>query len=319
MELVFRDRVLLTVLLVVMPMIAMLVLASAEPNQLTGNTEAEVAQQLAAELAAGNRVATYGLVFETQMALSMMAMAAVLLGVYGAAYELIKERSIYRRERLAVLGLFPYLASKVAVLLSFALLQCFLFLLVVGLKVDLPREGIFLPAPAELYITLVLSALAAIMLGLLISAVVPNSNTVIYIVLLVFFFQMIFSGVSFELPGPAGKISGLTVSRWANEALGSTVDLERLGGLSRTLFQGPPITQDVSLQCPSQGGACVTQTVTQTLTIEPEPLDMPGAQEFNLSYDRTTRHLVTCWLALLGLALGFGLGAVVVLKRRDQA
>lgn len=320
MELVFRDRVLLTVLLAVMPMIALLILATASPNQLTGNTEAEVAQQLAAELASGKKVASYGLVFETQMALSMMAMAAVLLGVYSAAYELVKERSIYRRERLAVLRLFPYVASKVAVLITFALAQCLLFIFVISLKVKMPEQGVILPATVEIYVTLILAALAAVMLGLLISAIVPNPSTVIYIVLLVFFVQMILSGVNFQLPGPAGKLSVLTMSRWANEALGATVDLDRLNGLSRTVFQGDPITQDVSMdiQCPGQAGTTAAQTLTQTLTIEPEPLEMPGGGEFNLSYERTSQHLVTCWLALLGLGMVFGLGTVGVLRRRDK-
>jgi ABC-type multidrug transport system ATPase subunit len=321
MELVFRDRVLLTVLLAVMPLIALLILATANPNQLTGNTEAEVAQQLAAELASGKKVATYGLVFETQMALSMMAMAAVLLGVYSAAYELVKERSIYQRERLAVLRLFPYVASKVAVLMAFALAQCLLFIFVISLKVDMPEQGVFLPATVEIYVTLMLAALAAVMLGLLISAIVPNPSTVIYIVLLVFFVQMILSGVNFQLPGPAGKLSVLTMSRWTNEALGATVDLDRLNGLSRTLFQGDPITQDVSMdvQCPGQAGTTTAQTITQTLTIEPEPLEMPGGGEFNLSYERTSEHLITAWLALLGLGVLFGLCAIGVLRRRDLA
>jgi hypothetical protein len=319
MDLVFRDRVLLTVLLAVMPLIAMLILLTADANQLTGNTEAEIADQLVADLASGKTVAGYALAAETSMMLNLMTMAAVLLGVYSAAYELVKERSIYQRERLAVLRLSPYLASKIAVLIAFALAQCLLFLFVISLKADMPEHGVLLPATVEMYITLVLAALGAITLGLFISAIVPRSNTVIYIVLLVFFLQFILSGVNRQLPGVAGKLSGLTLTRWSHEALGTSVDLERLNGLSRTLFQGNPMTRDVSMevQCPDQGGTKVTQTVTNTLVFEPEPVQMPGGLELNLSYTRTSRHLVSAWLALLGLGVAFGLGAIVALKRRD--
>ena len=319
LDLVLRDRLLLTVLLAVMPIIALLILMISQADSLVGSPESEILRQLTADLAEGAEIAAYAVAARAQRLLNTMALAAVLLGLFAAAYELVKERAIYQRERMVSLRLLPYLASKVVVLLAFALAQCLLFLLVISLKVDFPKDGVLLPAPLELYITLVLSALAAVMLGLFISAFVPNQNTVIYVILLVLFFQIIFAGVQFELPDRAGKLSSLTLTRWANEAMGATVDVEGLNELSRPRFQPEPITEDVALevQQPGPDGVAVTRVVTQTVTLDPGVVDIASAQTFNITYSATTRHLVSRWLALIGLGFVFGLGTVVVLKRKD--
>ena len=91
-----------------------------------------------------------------------MALASVLLGLFASVYEIVKERSVYQRERMVTLQILPYIASKVVVLGAFALIQCFLLMLVISLKVEMPKEGVFLPAPVEMYITLLLGTLAAI-------------------------------------------------------------------------------------------------------------------------------------------------------------
>ena len=319
LDLILRDKVLLTVLLVVMPIIAVLIILTSGPNQLVGETEAEIARQLADQLASGEKVARYTFIFQSRMMLSMMVLAAVLLGVYSAAYELVKERSIYQRERMATLRLLPYLGSKVAVLLFVVLVQVALFLFVINLKVELPQQGIVLAAPVEMYITLVLAALSAIMLGLLISAIVPNPTTVIYVVLILLFFQLILSGVTFQLPGRAAQLTNMTLTRWSNEALGSVVNIEELNELTRTVFQPDPITEDVSMKVkiPLPGGSTVDETVEKTITIELDPVEIRGGDEINMNYERTSRHLVTAWLALLAIGLASGLGTAVVLKRRD--
>ena len=296
LDLVFRDRVLLTTLLAIMPAIAMLILIMSNPKSLVGESEIEIGRQLTAELVAGARTATYAIVSRTQQLLASMAQAAVLLGLFAAAYEIVKERAIFKRERMVMLRLFPYLNSKIVVLLSFALVQCLLFLVVIGLKVELPKQGVFMPAPAELYITLVLAALASILLGLLISSLVSSSSTVIYVILLVLFFQIIFSGVNFELPERGGWLSNLTLTRWANEAMGSTVNVDGLNELSRTLFQPNPDAQDMT-----------------SGTVE-----MPASREFNVSYERSAQHLIQSWLMLLGLGGVFGVATVGVLKWKDR-
>jgi len=355
LDLVLRDKLLLTVLMAVMPIVGALVLLVAQPNWLVGDPLNEIGRQLAAGLAAGERSATYAVVGNSQTLLFILTLAAVLLGLFAAVYEIVKEWSIYRRERMVTLRILPYLSSKVVVLGFFALIQCLLLLLVVGLKVRFPQDGVFLPATAEMYITLVLATLAATMIGLFISAIVPNPNTVIYIVFLVLFFQMIFAGVLFDLPGLTNQFSNLTLTRWGMEALGASANVERLNGLTRTRFQPDPITKEVALEVerpdpnwepvtvvtttqeievPIAPGVVqtvpisvsqvienelvtVTQVVRRSVTVEPDPLDIYERQEFRIDYTRTPGHLLLDWGLLAGFGLLFALATGIALRRKD--
>ena len=285
LELVLRDKLLLTVLMAVMPIIGALLLMISGNNWLVGNALPEIDSQLAAELATEGKNATYAIVGDSQTLLFIMALASVLLGLFASVYEIVKERSIYRRERMVNLRILPYICSKVVVLGAFALIQCLLLMAVVAIRVDMPREGLLLPAPVEMYVTLVLGTLAAILLGLLVSAVVPNSNTVIYLVFLVLFVQMIFAGVIFDLPGVANNFSSLTLTRWTMEALGTTADMDTLNALTRTRFQPDPVTETVSIEVekPADDWEPVTViTTTQDIEVamdlaitETVPLSLP--------------------------------------------
>ncbi len=355
LNLVLRDKLLLSVLMVVMPVIGALVLLVSDANWLVGNPVPEIESQLAADLAAGESSATYAVIGDSQTLLFIMALSSVLLGLFASVYEIVKEKSVYQRERMVTLRILPYIASKVVVLGIFALIQCILLMVVINLRVDYPKEGIFLPAPVEMYITLVLGTLAAILMGLLISAIVPNANTVIYIVFLVLFFQMIFAGVLFDLPGITDQFSSLTLTRWAMEGLGTSANVEWLNSLARTRFQPDPVTEEVSMEIekpaedwepvtvvtttqeiavPIQPGitqtvpisvpkvtvnelVTATETVTETFTVEPEPMDVSNEQEFRIRYTRTAEHLCWDWLMLIGFGLLFGLATAIVLKRRD--
>jgi hypothetical protein len=361
LDLVLRDKLLLSVLMVVMPLVGALLLQISDHNWLVGDSLAGIESQLAADLAVGESSATYAIVGDSQTLMFIMALASVLLGLFASVYEIVREWSIYQRERMVTLRILPYIASKVVVLGVFALLQCLLLMLVISLKVDFPKEGVFLPAPVEMYITLVLATLAAILMGLLISAIVPNLNTVIYIVFLVLFFQMIYAGVLFDLPGFTNQFSNLTLTRWAMEGLGTSADMEWLNSLTQTRFQPDPVTEEVSMDVekpdedwepvtvvtttqeievpiqspdPSQPVitqtvpisvpevtmnemVTVTETVTETFTVEPEPMDIFNEQEFGIEYTGTTGHLGKDWLMLAGFGLLFGLATAIVLRRKD--
>jgi ABC-type multidrug transport system ATPase subunit/pSer/pThr/pTyr-binding forkhead associated (FHA) protein len=288
LDLVLRDRLLLSVLMIVMPIVGALVLLVSESNWLVGNTAMEIEQQLAADLAAGESSSTYAVVGDSQTLLFIMALASILLGLFASVYEIVKEWSVYQRERMVSLRILPYIASKVVVLGVFGLIQSFLFMLVIALRVDYPMDGVLFPAPLEIYITLVLGTTAAILMGLLISAVVPNTNTVIYLVFLVLFFQMIFAGVLFDLPGITDSFSNLTLTRWSMEALGSSAGMEELNGLTRTRFVPDPVTEEVSTEVerPAEDWEPVT-VVTETQDIEipvqVDPMQPPVMQTVPIS------------------------------------
>jgi hypothetical protein len=356
LDLVLRDRLLLVILLAIMPIMAVLVLVMAEPYQLIGQTQSEITAQLEEGMATGERSTTYAIVGSSQVMLNSMAMAAIMLGLFGGAYEIVKERPVYQRERKVVVRLIPYVASKVVVLFAFALLQCLLFLFTVSLKVRLPREGVFLPAPVEMYVTMLFVTTAAILAGLFISSLVPRTNSVIYIALAVFFYQIVFGGVQFDLSSTRVWLSSLAFARWGNEALGTIVDVESLSDLTTTRFLPEPITREVATEFERPADdwspvtivtstssvtvpvgpelvaqvpiavprvilndpVTVTEAITHTFTVDPEPVDLTPDTELRYDYSRTAEHLVTVWLRLAAMALVLGAGTVVVLRRQDR-
>jgi ABC transport system ATP-binding/permease protein len=166
---------------------------------------------------------------QAQRLVFMLALAANLLGIFAAAYEIIKEEAIYRRERMVNLRIFPYLMSKVVVLGCFALVQCALLLVVLRLKVRYPQDGLFLTPVLELYVTLVLTTLASLCLGLLISAVARSSDMVVYLILLVLFVQIIFAGAIFPLDNSVQLITDISTTHWSLQALGSIIGLPSQG------------------------------------------------------------------------------------------
>jgi hypothetical protein len=153
-------------------------------------------------------------------------------------------------------------------------------------------------------VTLFLASLTGITLGLLISALVRSQNTVIYLILLVMFVQIMFAGAIFGLPGPAAAMSYLTPTRWTLEALGDTVDIARLNDLSVTCIE-PESEQQRQMMGETDAPCEEGQQKLAT------PL------EFNVDYAHDAGHLLTRWLVLVLLAGAFGGLAAVVQKRKD--
>ena len=221
---------------------------------------------------------------EAQTLLFIMAFAAVLFGCLNGVQAIVRERPIYRRERMVNLGIAPYIFSKIFILGIFSLVQSAILVYLVNLKAPF-HQGIFLPILVEIYITLALTNLAGLMLGLAISAFASNSDRALSLVPLVLIPQVIFSGVIFELNTPILQALGaLFAARWAMAGLGSSVGLhaDKLG-VDSFSYQG-----------------------THFVTLDPAAA-VPGA----------TVHLLVVWSALLAIILVEGLAIAYFLKRKD--
>lgn len=331
-ELISRDAISLGVLIAAMPVIAVLLLAMTGPSDMRGLEPGRhkdgdgCPRQMASSDAGtiyefiqcdleeaknerrdGPFQGMYVVVGDTQRLLFVMALAPTLLGIFAASYEITKEAPIYQRERLVNLKIWPYLLSKTSVLTIFALVQCLLFLLVIGFRIDFPREGIFLPSGLEMYVTLVLATVASLSLGLLISAAVPSREIVIYIILVVLFIQILFSGAIFGIPKGARWLSWLTITRWSLEGLGSTADMERLRDMGGGCIE-PEGLEDTpeDRRFPEADEFC-----------EAGQTYLPPQYEFHINYRSSFWHLATVWLILLGFAAGFHGLAYVMQKRKD--
>lgn len=310
-ELIRRDVTSLMTLLLVMPFIGLLVLIMAKPSDFVGKSEDEISievqqeideQRAAQDPSKGDEqfVGTYIVVGSAQKLLFMFALAANLLGIFAAAYEIVKEEAIYFRERMVNLKIFPYLFSKISVLAIFALLQCLFFLGVVGVRLKYPATGIFLPSLAEIYITLFLGTVASICLGLCISAFVRSTNTVIYIILVILFVQIIFAGAIFELPATAKPISYLTTTRWTLEALGGIVDMQAL--------------KESSVSCVEFEDKNTGETKAPC---KRDQLKQSVDFVFHVDYHHTIAHLISRWVVLIAFACVFVAMTAWLQKRKD--
>jgi hypothetical protein len=144
-----------------------------------------------------------------------VVLAALWLGCGLASQALVKERAIYRRERLAGLKIGPYLASKFLTLAVIGLLQGMLMLGVVGAW---HRVG---ASWSILSLAVVLASWSGVAAGLWISALAPNPERATAAVPAIMLPQVILAGVLVALPDmnrPTNLASYLAAARWANQA-----------------------------------------------------------------------------------------------------
>lgn len=158
--------------------------------------------------------------------LFIMAFAAIMFGCVNAVREIVKETIIYEREYTIGVGNFPYLFSKIVVLGVICLLQSAILVGIVHL-VD-PFPGTFLSGIGEIYLTILLTSWAGLMMGLLVSAIVTNNELATSLIPLLLLPQVIFSGTLFPLTKQYPFLQWLGAIfpiRWSMAALGSSVGL----------------------------------------------------------------------------------------------
>jgi len=122
----------------------------------------------------------------------VLALTAVWFGCINACREIVKERSLFERERLFGLSTLAYVVSKARVLIGLDLAQVALLLGIVEWRIGL-RGSLLWQAPA-----LLLAAVAGTGLGLLISALTQRQERAVAAVPLLILPQILFS--EFAIP-----------------------------------------------------------------------------------------------------------------------
>jgi ABC transport system ATP-binding/permease protein len=216
-----------------------------------------------------------------QKILFIMAFAAIMFGCINGTGAIVREAAIYRRERAVNLGLVPYMFSKIVVLGLLCLLQSAVLVLVVNGTAPF-QHSVFLPPILEIYITMALTSIAGLMLGLTISAVAPNNDRAASLIPIILIPQLIFSGIIFALDNPGLQFLGaFFAARWSMAGLGSTIGLhgEALGSGKDYAYRGT-----------------LFSSYTQSEAIV---------------------HLLLMWLALVVMSVAFAILIAYFLKRKD--
>jgi ABC transport system ATP-binding/permease protein len=189
--------------------------------------------------------------------LLVLAVGACLSGTANAIWEIVKERSIYSRERSAGLSAGAYLISKLVILGLISGLQAVVLVLVGLTGRPLPKQGAILTSLPMVELVLAMFALgvASMTLGLLLSSLVDTSDKAMPLLVVVVMFEVVLSGGIFPLHGKVGleEVSWLSPSRWGYAATASTVNLNEVippaaaGGRTPSVTALPSVTRQPSV------------------------------------------------------------------------
>jgi ABC-type multidrug transport system ATPase subunit/pSer/pThr/pTyr-binding forkhead associated (FHA) protein len=293
LSVLFSDPITLFLMLLLLPLTGTLQLIIGSKEILTGNL-AILADPVAA---AKTMVENYVPYARTNTFVFVMGLEAVLTGLFVPSNDLVKERSIYLRERMVNLKVAPYLMSKAFLYSIFVIIQVVLYLLILSFGVDFPANGLYLPGILELFVTLFLTMMAGITFGLIISAVSRSTEMAIYMLTMMLFFQFFFAGTVFDLRGNAFEpLSYFSTTRWSLAALGVTIDMPKI--VESTILCSDVPTNPLDPNSP-------LKTVCQHY---PDAVD-----DMLITYDKEL--LLKSWTVLIGMSLLFLLITGILLQR----
>ena len=212
----FRDARYLALLLLQAPLLAVVIAAAMKFDRFV----------LSPELKSAGELRTVGpLDLMMPKFLTLLLVVAILwMGVSSAAREIVKERSILRRERMVSLGLPVYIASKFAVLAAFVLAQTALMVAVVSLFVKLDGPGF--QGYGQLCGILFLTGLAGAGLGLIVSSLCLTPDQAAGLVPLLVLPQIALCGAIVPMDDPGLKqASAAIVANWGYRAAAQALGL----------------------------------------------------------------------------------------------
>jgi ABC-type multidrug transport system ATPase subunit/pSer/pThr/pTyr-binding forkhead associated (FHA) protein len=161
----------------------------------------------------------------------VLSLVAVWFGTSVAAREIIRERAVYNRERMVNLGLLPYVGSKLFVLSMIVGAQCIMLwgtLKLFDIAGLMKMPGYLVGTPQ--LITMILTGIVGIALGLFVSAIVKTGEMATSLVPLILIPQILFSGLV-GVPKGLSKAVGLVMpATWAFDEMKRLSDLDVLRG-----------------------------------------------------------------------------------------
>ena len=187
------------------------------------------------------------------VSLFFLCVYTLMVGSMSQMREIVKEASIYRRERLVNLRIFPYVASKVWVGLLLAFYHAAAFTLIHYAAFKMPGG---LLEFGEIYVTLVLAVMTGMMVGLIASAISNNPGvTPLVLICLVTPMFLLSGGLA---PTPV-YLSGWSTAHWALQGLlgisglGSDVARDQCWQMDKSLRDAMTLEDKAYFQCPCLG------------------------------------------------------------------
>ncbi|MFD6393039.1 FHA domain-containing protein [Nocardia sp. NPDC060259] len=162
--------------------------------------------------------------------LMILIFGACFVGTGNSIREIVKEQTIYRRERAAGLSAGVYLMSKLLVLGVITILQSVVLFLIGTIGESFPPKGIFTSVEVELILAMAMLGIASLAMGLLVSVSVNTSEKTLPLLIVLSMAQLVLTGGLVRLPGTPvlQQLSYLSPSRWGYGAGAASLDLDTL-------------------------------------------------------------------------------------------
>ena len=171
----------------------------------------------------------------TKSACFILVCAAIWGGLFNSIQTVVKERDNIKRDYVSgALRIECYMGSRAIIQLALCLFQSFVLSMSIPMITwvhgnSMPSSGLFSGLVfMEFYISIFFIMMASDALGLLISSIVKKDELAGKLAPYILILQLLFSGVLFELEGAGNILSGIMISRWGMEALGSICDLNNM-------------------------------------------------------------------------------------------
>jgi ABC-type multidrug transport system ATPase subunit/pSer/pThr/pTyr-binding forkhead associated (FHA) protein len=231
-KVVAGDRRNLLMLLAQAPLLGLLMLVALPPDELGPAPAGEVR-----------------LLSRASLVLFIIVLGCTWLGGSNAAREIVKERPLFRRERATGLSVSAYLTSKVLVLGGITAVQAVVLTSIAVARQGGPTDAVVLGWPlGELLVVAVLTGVASMAGGLLLSSAVRSADQAMTIlpVLLILHLVLASAGVFpaiAERPGLA-QARFASSAQWGFSAAASTADLNHLQPLNDVAQRLPTVSID---------------------------------------------------------------------------
>lgn len=242
---------------------------------------------------------------QSALVLFILAMGLTQVATSTSIREIVKERAILDRERTVGVSVSAYVLSKVVVLGALALVQATIIVGVATARQGGPDPGLVLGSGRlELIVVGALTALGAMALGLLVSAIVRSPDRVALILPAVLGFHLIVTSGEVMPAAPeipvVEQARYLSTARWGYAAMAATADVEERALTSRVLSQ-----------VATEGAEDALELRTRSDLAELAPVD------------RDLAHDPAVWWRNVGvlvlLTSGMVIAAIVVLRRADSS
>lgn len=172
--------------------------------------------------------------FEAKHIVALTSFAAILMGITLTVRDLVGERAVFRREQAAGLSASAYLLGKIAVFGAIAVAQSAILVMVVtapGFGKAAPSDAVLMGNPTlELFAGVAATCVAAMVLGLALSAFARTGDQVIVLLAIALMAQLVLAGGYIPVTDrPLFETLSLVMpGRWGFAATASTSDLTRL-------------------------------------------------------------------------------------------